>query len=323
MLMTSGYNFEGYTITEYLGVYSGECALGTGFLSSLGAGISDILGTNSKMYSNKLREAKDFAMKQLQDQVISAGGNAIIGLDIDYVSFSSDIMGVVATGTAVKLNSITLPLEDSSMQKCTISRVNSGLPFKVSAMYSEVLSNDNSSAELELFYNGDCSVTALMADICFTDIFQREITVNDIVFSGFHNAKRKYFISAPTCLHISSDVIQLLSSVQITIKKYVSNEGFVDLSDVELQYDSLVTSQSGESDPASSQLALALLAKAETLKSAKEIYDFVVSYNDEHFGSIDPQLINILDTQKDFERFYGNNKIPAIKEMKKFLGIEE
>ena len=221
MLMTSGYNFEGYTITEYLGVYSGECALGTGFLSSLGAGISDILGTNSKMYSNKLREAKDFAMKQLQDQVISAGGNAIIGLDIDYVSFSSDIMGVVATGTAVKLNSITLPLEDSSMQKCTISRVNSGLPFKVSAMYSEVLSNDNSSAELELFYNGDCSVTALMADICFTDIFQREITVNDIVFSGFHNAKRKYFISAPTCLHISSDVIQLLSSVQIDRKSVV------------------------------------------------------------------------------------------------------
>lgn len=36
ILMTSGYNFEGYTISNYLGVYSGECALGTGFLSTLG-----------------------------------------------------------------------------------------------------------------------------------------------------------------------------------------------------------------------------------------------------------------------------------------------
>ena len=48
--ITSGYNFEGYNITEYLGLCSGEAALGTGFLSSLGAGIAYILGTNSTMY---------------------------------------------------------------------------------------------------------------------------------------------------------------------------------------------------------------------------------------------------------------------------------
>ena len=89
MLMTSGYNFEGYTITEYLGVFSGECALGTGFLSSLGAGISDFLGTNSKMYSNKLKEAKEYALDQLQSQITEAGGNAIIGLDIDYGEIKS------------------------------------------------------------------------------------------------------------------------------------------------------------------------------------------------------------------------------------------
>ena len=40
MLITSGYNFEGYRITDYLGFCSGEAALGTGFLSSLGAGFS-------------------------------------------------------------------------------------------------------------------------------------------------------------------------------------------------------------------------------------------------------------------------------------------
>ena len=44
ILLTSGYNFEGYRIKKYLGFCSGECALGTGFLSSLGAGIADILG---------------------------------------------------------------------------------------------------------------------------------------------------------------------------------------------------------------------------------------------------------------------------------------
>lgn len=37
--VTSGFNFEGYSITEYLGYGSGECALGTGFLSTLGASV--------------------------------------------------------------------------------------------------------------------------------------------------------------------------------------------------------------------------------------------------------------------------------------------
>ena len=54
MLITSGYNFEGYEITDYLGLCSGEAALGTGFLSSLGAGIADFLGTNSTLYEEKL-----------------------------------------------------------------------------------------------------------------------------------------------------------------------------------------------------------------------------------------------------------------------------
>lgn len=32
---------------EIIGVFSGECALGTGFLSSFGSDISDIFGTKS------------------------------------------------------------------------------------------------------------------------------------------------------------------------------------------------------------------------------------------------------------------------------------
>lgn len=39
------------------------------------------------MYSNKLKEAKEYALDQLQSQITEAGGNAIIRLDIDYVSF--------------------------------------------------------------------------------------------------------------------------------------------------------------------------------------------------------------------------------------------
>ncbi|MCI8339554.1 MAG: YbjQ family protein [Lachnospiraceae bacterium] len=45
LLLTSGFNFERYRITEYYGFVSGECAIGTGFLSELSLSVSDIFGT--------------------------------------------------------------------------------------------------------------------------------------------------------------------------------------------------------------------------------------------------------------------------------------
>lgn len=50
VLLTSGYNFEGYKIKKYMGFCSGECVLGTGFFSALNAGVADFLGSNSSMY---------------------------------------------------------------------------------------------------------------------------------------------------------------------------------------------------------------------------------------------------------------------------------
>ena len=109
IMLTSGFNFEGYKIKKYLGFCSGECALGTGFLSSLGAGLADFLGSNSSMYEGKLSQAKSMAIAELERSAMALGANAVIGLDVDYTTFSADIMGVVANGTAVIIEEIINP----------------------------------------------------------------------------------------------------------------------------------------------------------------------------------------------------------------------
>ncbi len=63
IMITSGFNFEHYAITQYLGFCSGECVLGTGFLSSLGASIADFLGSTSSLYEGKLESAKKLHLK--------------------------------------------------------------------------------------------------------------------------------------------------------------------------------------------------------------------------------------------------------------------
>lgn len=149
ILLTSGYNFEGYSISEYLGVYSGECALGTGFLSTLGASLADFLGSNSTMYSDKLKTAKTYAMEQLMTRVENAGGNAIIGLDIDYTTFSADIMGVIANGTAVKITkNVNAPL--TKPKTFPIRATNPGMPF-IPAYVLIDLSQNFASISLDIY----------------------------------------------------------------------------------------------------------------------------------------------------------------------------
>ena len=63
IMITSGFNFEHYAITQYLGFCSGECVLGTGFLRSLGASIADFLGSTSSLYEGKLESAKKLHLK--------------------------------------------------------------------------------------------------------------------------------------------------------------------------------------------------------------------------------------------------------------------
>lgn len=101
MLLTTGYNFECYNISEYVGVISGESVLGTGFLSELSASSSDFFGVQSLSFSKKLKLAKDIATDQLKDECIKKGGNAIIGVDFDYLTFRNNMIGVIANGTAV------------------------------------------------------------------------------------------------------------------------------------------------------------------------------------------------------------------------------
>lgn len=105
-MVTTGYDFEGYKIVEYKKVVSGSTVLGTGFLSEFSAGLSDIFGKASTTFAEKLEKARDASYNKLLANAAIIGANAIIGLDFDYIIFSSNMMGVVANGTAVVIEKI-------------------------------------------------------------------------------------------------------------------------------------------------------------------------------------------------------------------------
>ena len=105
-MVTTGYEFEGYRITAYRGIASGDIVLGTGFLSEFVASWSDAFGTTSNTFAGKMKTAKDNALKELISNAMIEGANAAIGVTFNYTMFNNNMLGVSANGTAVVIEEI-------------------------------------------------------------------------------------------------------------------------------------------------------------------------------------------------------------------------
>ena len=105
MIVVTTPSLEGRRITKYLGLVSGEAILGANIFRDLFAGIRDIVGGRSAAYEKELRKAKDIALTEMQEEAQRRGGNAVVGVDIDYETISMGSGGgmlmVSASGTAV------------------------------------------------------------------------------------------------------------------------------------------------------------------------------------------------------------------------------
>ncbi|MFC2157877.1 heavy metal-binding domain-containing protein [Acidobacteriota bacterium] len=105
MLVLTTHQIEGKKIKEYLGLVSGEAILGANLLKDLFAGIRDIVGGRSAAYEQELRQAKDIAVKEMVEQAQKMGGNAVIGVDLDYETIQmgqgGGMLMVSANGTAI------------------------------------------------------------------------------------------------------------------------------------------------------------------------------------------------------------------------------
>lgn len=105
MIVVTTPSLEGRRITRYIGLVSGEAILGANIFRDLFAGIRDIVGGRSAAYEQELRKAKQLALDEMQDQAQHLGGNAVVGVDLDYETITMGSGGgmlmVSASGTAV------------------------------------------------------------------------------------------------------------------------------------------------------------------------------------------------------------------------------
>jgi uncharacterized protein YbjQ (UPF0145 family) len=104
MIVTTTHAVEGKPVEQYLGVVTGEAILGANIFRDVFAGIRDIIGGRSGSYEKVLREARDMALAEMEDEAVRRGANAVVGVDLDYETVGEGTMLMVsASGTAVRV----------------------------------------------------------------------------------------------------------------------------------------------------------------------------------------------------------------------------
>lgn len=105
MIVVTTPTLEGKKIVKYLGLVSGEAILGANIFKDFFAGIRDIVGGRSAAYEEELRRAKAIAVGEMEAEARNLGGNAVVGVDLDYETIGpggkGSMLMVSASGTAV------------------------------------------------------------------------------------------------------------------------------------------------------------------------------------------------------------------------------
>lgn len=221
MLFTSGYNFEGYDIVSYIGHESAQAVLGTGIFSSLNAAFSDLLGVRSNSYENKLAEAEQVAKERLIQKAHRRGGNAIIGIDVDYTTFTNDVIGIIVEGTIVKIEK---KIPEKEVKQLPNMEFNMSLPFRI---LDCTITYKVASGEIYMSLHGknylEDKIKSFEVKIALETIFHDVIEIKNNVFADILIDENKEIFTEYNKLEIESNIFKTLKAASIQIVKYITD----------------------------------------------------------------------------------------------------
>lgn len=111
-------------VYDTIGLVTAQTVSGTGMFSDVSSAFTDLFGAQSATYNNKLRAAENMCRASLRAQTFKQGGNAIVGVDVDYAEVGGQraMLMVCMTGTAVKVRDMSIIGEEFSRNFAELER---------------------------------------------------------------------------------------------------------------------------------------------------------------------------------------------------------
>ena len=103
MIVTTGNDVAGHTVTEYVGVVRGIVVRAPSLAQGFLGGLKQLVGGNIQQYADLCEKARQDAYALLVRHAEVVGADAVIGMRYDATVFAQGVTEVLAYGTAVKL----------------------------------------------------------------------------------------------------------------------------------------------------------------------------------------------------------------------------
>lgn len=104
MRVTTGNHFDGYLVSEYLGVVRGIVVRAATITQGIRGAFSSVFGGNIKAFEELCETAREQAFERMVDHAREMGADGIVAMRYDATEFSQNVTEVLAYGTAVRLS---------------------------------------------------------------------------------------------------------------------------------------------------------------------------------------------------------------------------
>jgi uncharacterized protein YbjQ (UPF0145 family) len=100
-MVTTGFELEGYRVTNHAGIVRGIVVRSRSIIGSIGAGLQTIVGGDITLFSKLAEKTREDAFERMCVHAAEKGANAVIGMRYDATDMGKGITEVLAYGTAV------------------------------------------------------------------------------------------------------------------------------------------------------------------------------------------------------------------------------
>ncbi|MBP3621024.1 MAG: heavy metal-binding domain-containing protein [Lachnospiraceae bacterium] len=357
IMLTSGFDFQGYEITEYLGFVSGQTALGSNFFKGLATGVTEMSDSESEKLTSKLEQANDLAMEKLKKVASMRGADAIIGLELNYTQFANNSVGTIASGTAVRLAKKVV--EESIIEKeLYVSNYYNRLVPRPVRIILTGNKKDVKIAASFFNYNMD-DIKAIRADVELTNLYEEKLLLKNLDFVFERGNVTLIESNGIECKLPAKDIL-LIKDTKVTISKYVTSRGVFACNDLPINVsmplhrlaalkekrgidavekyrtDGMIwTCNCGYVNEAGSEECMVCSRKQEDMKSSSKFNpdemiakmqtkEYVIEIKDvlmEYIKDIDSEyrmeLLEIMESGLQYEKTRGNMKDTVIEKVEK------
>ena len=107
-MVTTANDLPGYRVVKNLGIVRGIVVRSRSILGSLGAGLQTIIGGNISLFSELCEKTREDAFELMVQHAGEHGANAIVAMRYDANELMQGVTEVLAYGTAVQVERISV-----------------------------------------------------------------------------------------------------------------------------------------------------------------------------------------------------------------------